>query len=171
LAGLTRIRDSAGAFRTGGSRLVLVALALCVLSCGERTTESVSVHVGTGTIRAELALTPSERALGLSGRDALDRDAGMLFVFKQPGFESFWMKDMRFPLDFVWISSDRRVLELTRNVPPPAAGTSDAGLAVYKPSAAVGYVLEINGGVADQLGITTGQAVTFSPEVDADRAR
>ena len=152
--------------------VVLVSLAATTLSCGggghlERT----NVHVGSATFDAELALTPAQRSLGLGGRETLDRDAGMLFVFSTAQRASFWMKGMRFPLDFVWISGDKRVIQLTEGVPPPDAGTADAALPLYKPDQPVRYMLEINAGIAAELGIRVGAAVTFEPEVDTTRAR
>jgi uncharacterized protein len=164
-----------GAFRTGGSRRVLLGVALLALfltlSCGGGADDRVAVRIGSASFRAELALTPETRSRGLGGRDALDPDAGMLFVFPKEGIESFWMKGMRFPLDFVWISSDKRVLEVTANVPPLPAGTADSVLPLYEPAQLVRYVLEINAGLAQQVGISSGGAVTFQPEVDVERAR
>jgi uncharacterized membrane protein (UPF0127 family) len=146
-------------------------LSVAALSCGGGV-ERVTVSIGAGaSIHAELALTPAARALGLGERDALDRDAGMLFVPPKEGRESFWMKGMRFPLDFVWISSDKRVLQVTEDVPPPAAGTANSALPLYLPDVPVRYVLEINAGQVRALGIKAGEAVTFKPEVDIGRVR
>lgn len=152
--------------------LGLVALCFALFSCGkDQEVEYVLVHVGSATIDAELALTQDQRTLGLGGRDALEHDAGMLFVFSIPQRASFWMKRVRFPLDFVWISGDKRVIQLTEDVAPPAAGTVDAALPLYQPDQPVLYVLEINAGVARELGLSVGDAVTFDPEVDTARAR
>ncbi|MDZ4278961.1 MAG: DUF192 domain-containing protein, partial [Dehalococcoidia bacterium] len=103
--------------------------------------ESVEVTVGPLVIEAELARTPEERSLGLGGRDLLPEDAGMLFVFEQEGQPGFWMRGMRFPLDFIWISADQRVVSLTEDVPPPEPGTPDQALPFYEPDEPVLYVL------------------------------
>lgn len=153
--------------------LGLVALAAATLSCGggnDQEAERVLVHVGLATIDAELALTPGARIIGLGGRNELRHDAGMLFVLPAAGREAFWMKRMRFPLDFVWISADKRVVQVTEDVAPPEAGTADAALPLYQPDQPVRYVLEINAGVAPELGLSAGDAVTFEPEVDTARA-
>ena len=166
-----------GAFRTGGSRVVLASIGLLLfsasaLSCGGGAVDHVTVRIGAGvSIRAELALTPETRTLGLGGRDGLDRDAGMLFVLPRDGVETFWMRRMRFPLDFVWISADRRVLEVTEDVAQPAAGTSDSALQLYRSAQPVRFVLEINAGRAREWGIRVGDAVSFQPEFDVGRAR
>lgn len=152
--------------------LGLVALCFAFVSCGnDQEAERVLVHVGRATIDAELAFTPGARSLGLGGRDELEHDAGMLFVLPAEGRETFWMKRMRFPLDFVWISGDRHVIQLTEDVAPPEAGTEDAPLPLYQPDAPVRYVLEINAGMARELGVSIGDEVTFEPEVDTGRAR
>jgi uncharacterized membrane protein (UPF0127 family) len=164
-----------GAFRLGGLRLAFAALWAVLLfsaSCGEGRLEHTDVRIGSSmAIRSEIAWTPTARTLGLGGREALDRNAGMLFVLPEEGRETFWMKGMRFPLDFAWISSDRRVLQLTEDVPPPEAGTPDKSLPLYKPEQPVRYVLEVNAGVTEALGISVGDEVRFEPEVDVGRAR
>src|SRR4030042_2564613 len=57
-------------------------------------------------IFVEIADTPEKRSQGLSGRDNLSQNQGMLFIFNQPAIPSFWMKDMNFPLDFIWINNN-----------------------------------------------------------------
>ncbi|MFN3487243.1 MAG: nucleotide-binding domain containing protein, partial [Planctomycetota bacterium] len=74
----------------------------------------VEVRIGRLVIDAEVARTAEERAQGLSGRDSLAEDAGMLFVLEREHVPSFWMKGMRFPLDFVWVSAEGRVVDLLR---------------------------------------------------------
>jgi uncharacterized membrane protein (UPF0127 family) len=150
----------------------LLLLSASALSCGGGAVDHVTVRIGTGApIRAELALTPGARTLGLGGRDSLDGDAGMLFVFPQANVEPFWMRGMRFPLDFVWISADKRVLEVTEDIAAPAAGTPNAALQLYRPAQPARFVLEINAGRVRALGIQVGDAVRFQPEVDVDHAR
>src|SRR6476660_9003938 len=56
-----------------------------------------------GSLTVELATTADQRTRGLSGRDSMPRDAGMLFDLGTTQNTSFWMKDMRFPLDMVWV--------------------------------------------------------------------
>jgi hypothetical protein len=150
--------------------LSLVALTAASLSCGGGGDRShgTKAYIGSATIDAELAITSAERSVGLGGRDALAPNAGLLFVFPAPQRASFWMKDMRFPLDFVWITDDKRVAKLTEDVPVPDAQESE--LPLYFSGQDVRYVLEINAGRAGELGIKAGDAVTFEPEVDTARA-
>ncbi len=129
------------------------------------------MRIGRLAVTVELARTPAERTRGLSGRAALPEDAGMLFVFPNEQQPTFWMKDMRFPLDFVWISADKHVVAVTEQVPPPAPGTTDAALPLYSSTAPVLYTLEVNGGLVEKLGVHAGDPVTFTPEVPPENAR
>ena len=131
---------------------------MALLGCGgdtERSAPRAVVEVGGASVAAEVADDDASRARGLSGRDRLDPDAGMLFVL--PGDSpSFWMKGMRFPIDIVWIRG-ARVVDVTADVPPPA-GTNEA-LATYSPERPANRALEVNAGWADQHGVERGDRV------------
>jgi hypothetical protein len=103
----------------------------------------------------DLADTMAKRMRGLSGRVSLTDDQGMLFIFPSPDRYSFWMKDMKFAIDIVWISGTT-VVDVTENVPPPAPGQSTLSLPMYSPAVPADKVLEINAGLADKLGIGAG---------------
>ncbi len=109
----------------------------------------------------ELALTPQEQAQGLSGRAELPPGAGMLFVYDTEGRRSFWMPDMHFPLDMVWINGDCRVVDITRDAPPQAPGQSLDDLPRYSVDNAQ-YILEINAGESATYGIIPGAPVKFN---------
>lgn len=118
------------------------------------------------TFRLEVARTVSEQQQGLSGRDALAQDAGMLFPQPRDLVPSFWMRRMRISLDLIWITSGCTVAEVTANVPPPAPGASDSNLPIYSPGSAVRYVLEVQAGAAARAGIVPGAAVRFAGAAD-----
>ena len=119
------------------------------------------VRVDEVAFPVELAVTSDQRAQGLSGRVFLDSGTGMLFVFEVESRLRFWMKDMEFPLDMVWIDADCQVVDISVNVPAPAPGTSLGDLPRYSPSTPAMYVLEINGGEAEWLGLRAGDPVKF----------
>ncbi|MDP2605929.1 MAG: DUF192 domain-containing protein [Deltaproteobacteria bacterium] len=114
------------------------------------------VRIGEKTFSVELALTDEQQALGLGERDTLAINAGMLFVFKPAQTPAFWMKDMRFDLDIIWIF-DGRVVDISRRVPAPKSDAKPENLPTYSPDTEVDYVLEINASAAD--GITIGDRV------------
>jgi hypothetical protein len=85
-------------------------------------------------------------------------DHGMLFLLG-PGMHTFWMKDMRFPLDIIWIR-DGVAVEIAANMPAP---TSSIGLpAIHEPLVEADAVLEINAGQAKALGIEVGTPMPFA---------
>ncbi|MCH7712782.1 MAG: DUF192 domain-containing protein, partial [Chloroflexi bacterium] len=112
------------------------------------------VIVGGTAFDIELAETPEKRTQGLSGRDSLAPGAGMLFIHDDEKRYTFWMKDMRFPLDMLWIDADCTVAGISAQVPPPEPGQSDRSLPLFSPETPVLHVLEINAGAAAAAGIS-----------------
>ena len=145
--------------------LYLFVVVLAAVACKDSGPARTEVRIDGLVVRAELATTVEERAQGLSGRGSLPEDGGMLFVFPEEQRPAFWMRDMRFPLDFIWISRDYRVAALTENVPPPDAGLAPEDLPRYRPDVPVRYVLEVNAGIVREYGVQAGDAVTFDPDV------
>ena len=101
-----------------------------------------------------MAYTEVERNLGLSDRESLDRDRGMLFVFDTQESWAFWMKGVKIPLDAIWIDANGRIVDIQTMLPQPFV--PDFALRRYGPQAAARYVLEINGGLAEKLGFQVG---------------
>jgi uncharacterized membrane protein (UPF0127 family) len=89
----------------------------------------------------EVAASPANRERGLSGRPGLPADAGMLFIFPSPGLHGFWMKDMSFAIDLVWIGPDRRVLGTASMAP-----CGPHACPIHYPPAPAAYVLEVSAG-------------------------
>ena len=119
------------------------------------------VRVDQTDIPVELAVNPEERIRGLSGRASLSTGTGMLFIFEVEGRLRFWMREMEFPLDMIWIGAKCQVVDISVDVPPPEPETSLNDLPRYSPSAPAMYVLEINGGEAETLGLGAGDPVEF----------
>lgn len=105
----------------------------------------------------ELAVTPQEKERGLSWRKSLAADHGMLFVYDHKGQFDFWMRGMQFPLDFLWIS-DKKIVDITVNVPPPNANEAPVQLT---PKIPVDKILELPAGSVATYGIQPGDDVTF----------
>lgn len=113
------------------------------------------ILINDNKINVEIADTPSTRSKGLGGRDSLASDSGILFIFPKQDKYPFWMKRLKFPLDFVWIKGDK-VVDIILNAKPPPQGASDDSLPVYLPHETVDKVLEVNAGVVDRLHIKVG---------------
>jgi uncharacterized protein len=136
--------------------LLLVAIA----GCGD-SGSGTTVKVGDAEVQAEVADTPAEQAKGLSGRPPLAADEGMLFEFAGSSRQAFWMKEMRFPIDIVWIDKGR-VSQVSPSVPAPKPGTPDSELPLYRPRQAIDSVLEVRSGWARANGVAPGAAVEVS---------
>lgn len=113
------------------------------------------VKINETSILAEIADIPEARALGLSGREALTDNTGMLFIFDQPAKYGFWMKDMNFAIDIVWINEELYVIGVEKNVSPKTFPQ------IFHPDQAVKYVLELPAGFADEYRIDIGQYATI----------
>ena len=104
-----------------------------------------------------IADTPSKRSLGLGIRDSLEPGHGMLFVFPQTKPQSFWMKDMNFSIDIIWIRN-HRVVHVETNVSPPMAEEVPK---ILKPGIPANLVLEVNAGEAHEHGINPGASLVI----------
>lgn len=116
------------------------------------------VVINNGKLKVEVVNTQAKRGKGLSDRQSLGQDEGMLFVFEKVDKYPFWMKGLKFPLDFIWIR-DNKVVDILENVPPPSPGQKDESLPIYLPKEPVDKVLEVNTGTVARLNIKVGDEV------------
>ena len=89
-------------------------------------------------------------------RGGLADNRGMLFLFPQENFYPFWMKNMRFPLDIIWIDKDKRIVDIKTDVP-----TCNQTCESLTPGDKALYVLEVNAGFAKKNEIKIGDRVSF----------
>ena len=122
--------------------------------------------IGEAVYVADLAVSAEERVQGLSGRPSLDTDRAMLFVYEEDNPRTFWMPDMHFPLDMVWIRSDCTVAGVTVDVPNPPLDTPRNQLPRYPSTGPVRFILEINAGQAGAQGIVPGTPVQFAGQIE-----
>jgi hypothetical protein len=111
------------------------------------------------TIRLMLAVTETEKERGLGYRNSLAPDTGMLFIYQNKDRYGFWMKGMRFPLDFIWITGNK-VVDVSQNIPQPDNDTVRP--VNVAPNVPVDKVLEVNAGVIQSLGVQVGDLVQFT---------
>jgi hypothetical protein len=131
-----------------GAVLWLVFQAVSLWS--ETRSETATIRIGGTPVVIELADSEAERERGLSGRRELRPGFGMLFVFEEETRPSFWMKDMRFSIDIIWISADGRVVDIDAGVLPESYPQT------FTPDSPVRYVLEVPAGFSEAEGITIG---------------
>lgn len=109
----------------------------------------------------ELALTSEQRSQGLMHRETMAPDQGMLFDFGENRPVAMWMKNTPLPLDMLFIQRDGTISHIHKRAVPFSEAIIDS-------RGPVAYVLELNGGRADALGVTTGDRV-ISKRIDADK--
>jgi uncharacterized membrane protein (UPF0127 family) len=113
-------------------------------------------------LNVALADTDQTRQQGLSGQTSLTDIEGMMFDFsnserRRPGF---WMKEMQFPLDIIWIK-DNVVIDIARDVPAPSTGTELSKLPLYFPPTEIDKVIEVNAGWCARHNIGNGSKLTI----------
>jgi uncharacterized membrane protein (UPF0127 family) len=116
------------------------------------------LEIRSAHVELDIMRTPEERARGLSGRKKLDWGRGMLFPYDEAQMLSFWMKDMHFAIDMVWIR-DGRIIDISHRVPPPDPAKPDAAIATASPRELADTVLEVPAGFAHAYGWRRGDPV------------
>ncbi len=154
-------------------RLLLPGLALALLvwmmsllitapmpTASTTTTEygQAVVRFPSVTVQAEVPLTNAQSQLGLGEREGLGYHRGMLWAFDGLARPAFWMKGMRFDLDFIWIT-DGTVTEVQDHIPAPTG--SNPLLPTYQPAQAASHMLEMPAGFATQYRIMAGTPVSI----------
>ena len=118
----------------------------------------INVSVNGLVLIADIAATDEQRTKGLSVKDSLAENEAMLFVFDNEGEHTFWMKNMKFPIDIIWIDADKTVDHIEHRLQPCR---SDLLCPTYTPVDDSLYVLETVGGFAERHGIAKGTPVEF----------
>lgn len=113
-----------------------------------------TVKIGNIEFRSEVVSSDAKMQKGLGGRNSLCNSCAMLFKFSRTGRYSFWMKDMRFPLDIIWILNGK-VVYLEKNIPKNFSS-------IMVPPTDANQVLEINAGTSDKIDIKIGDKTSFN---------
>lgn len=116
---------------------------------------TTTVTMAGKSFAAEISDTEALRELGLSNRAAIAADAAMLFIFQQDNSNMFWMKDMHFAIDMIWLDSNKKVIYMAERVTPESYPQT------FGPSAKSRYVIEVKSGIANKIGLKVGDTVSF----------
>ncbi|MBF0484497.1 MAG: DUF192 domain-containing protein [Candidatus Omnitrophica bacterium] len=109
-------------------------------------------------LQVEEAKELADKARGLQGREKIDEDKGMLFIFSEPENIAFWMKDMKMPIDMIWMDEKGTIQALHETV-PPCATEKCLNYTSGKPTK---YVLETAAGLAQKWGLKEGEVMKVS---------
>ena len=143
--------------------IVLVFVLFCFIphkkiSESVLKTENINyVEIGGQKIKVEVVSTPENQEKGLSGRKELKENEGMLFVFDKSDQHFFWMKDMNFPIDIIWLDEGLNVIYIKKNVAPKSFPES------FGPNKNAKYVLELISDFSEKNNLKEGDSAKFLP--------
>jgi uncharacterized protein len=136
---------------------VLVVITFSVFNVKDslpiQGTQEINAKINETDIKLEVASNPVTRAKGLSNRTSISENKGMIFVFLETDIYGFWMKDMNFPIDIIWVNENQKVIGIEKNISPNTYPTS------YYPQNPVKYVIETAGGFSDRHNLKVGDPV------------
>lgn len=121
--------------------LLLVTIGVIFFYYSNSKKELVPFKIDDQQIYVSIADTPQKRTLGLSGKERLEKNEGMLFIFDRPDLYQFWMKDMNFAIDIIWIDENKQIVGKTENINPETYPKT------FGPPQKIKYVLETNPGL------------------------
>jgi uncharacterized membrane protein (UPF0127 family) len=144
---------------------LLLAATLCLPACASGSATPWVELKGKRYV-VEVADDEAERERGLMFRDSMPADRGMLFVHERDEPQAYWMKNTKIPLDILYFDSSRKFVSVQKRVPPCSAGDQ---CPPYPSEGNVRFVLELNAGQADALGVAKGDEISFSPDIPAPK--
>lgn len=116
------------------------------------------VSINGRKLSALVADSPKKQAVGLMFREKLEQNECMLFIFGRPNRYSIWMRNMRFPIDILWVDEKKRIVDIKEAAPP----AKRFEFATYKPRVDAKYVLELKSGFVKKNKITKAAKIRFN---------
>lgn len=113
------------------------------------------IYIQNIKLTVDIADEPYEQTLGLSGREYMAKNEGIIFIFPESIMPAFWMKEMNFALDIIWIDAKNTIIGIEKNVSP------DTFPETFAPPSPVKYVLEVNADWSDKNQIKPGDKISF----------
>ena len=141
--------------------LIMSLLGLILGTACTSNLETTTVKMGGVAITAEIADSNTERAVGLMNRSSLPEGTGMIFVWSDESYRSFWMKNTLIPLDIIFIDANGTIVDMTTMQPCKSLFCDS-----YRSKAPAQYVLEVNAGFAEKRGVKIGDKVEIDPKLE-----
>lgn len=138
--------------------LILAVIVSLIRGTGAPFKPTKEAVLGDQTFKIKIAESEQEKEIGLSQTERMPDDYGMIFTFKEDGFYPFWMRDMKFPIDIIFIN-DNKVVKIFSEVSPPK---ENEGLRLYVSDKPADTVLEINAGLSEKHNIKEGDSINIS---------
>lgn len=138
---------------------IFIAIFLLIVISLSNFTYKSTIGINGKVYNVEVAETKYFLQKGLSDHSPLKDDEGMFFIFEKPDNYGFWMKDMKFPIDIIWIGQDFLVTHVEKNLSPKTYPQ------IFYPGAMSMYVLEVPAGQSDIINLKIGDKVKFQRKV------
>ena len=140
-------------------KIIYLIIVVCFISLiyfyfSRRNSKSITQIINNQYYLLEIANNPYLQAKGLSKRNYLCPNCGMLFIFNHETIQTFWMKDTLIPLDIIFINSQNQITDIYTANPEP--NKSDFQLTLYQSSVPAQFVIELNSGDAQKLNLKKG---------------
>src|SRR3989344_9281189 len=137
----------------------ILAIVLIGVGLWQSSKKSPIAKINNYSFKLYIVKSSADKEVGLSKYKNLAKDMGMLFPFEKPDYYSFWMKQMKFPIDIIYIK-DGKIVTIYKNVSPPKKAAE--GLLIYKPKEPSNMVLEINAGLSSKYNLKEGDKVNLN---------
>lgn len=134
--------------------IVLFVAAAAVTLIVAQLQPTTVLHLGNGVFAARIAQTPASREKGLSGVEDLGAQQALILAFPSDGVWKIWMKDMKIPIDIVWLDKDKKVVFSEKNI-------SADNSTIFAPDSPARYVVELPIGTVESQRIQTGRTAVF----------
>lgn len=135
---------------------VIFITSLVLFSQNKNLDKNIKVvQIGGQNIYVDVASSSLDQQRGLGGKQEMGANQGMLFMFDRPGKYVFWMKDMNFPIDIIWIDKNLKIVYIKKAASPLLFPET------YKPELDSMYVLETKSGFSDTFNVKIGDSVSF----------
>ncbi len=138
-------------------KFIVTSLFIFLIFSYAEAEEKKAIYINENCFYIEIADTPNERSRGLMFRTYMAPNEGMLFIFEEEQRHPFWMKNVSIPLDIIWINKDKEIVFIEKNIP---FANGDKYPVIYPDRKAM-FVLELNAGVADEIGLRLGDKLDF----------
>lgn len=151
---------------TAISRPLFLSIVCCLISACATVGSDTWVELKGKRFTVEVADDDAERSRGLMFRDELAADHGMIFIHDEEAPQSYWMKNTRIPLDILFFDHSRKLVSTQQRVPPCSLGD---GCPPFRSEDPALYVLELNAGMAESLGVKAGDELILGPGISSKK--
>lgn len=143
-----------------GMKIIVAAVLLAVIVTAYvvilPSLSTTNLRLGDGIFQARVAANENDREKGLSGVTDFASNKALLMAFTSPSKWGIWMKDMKVPIDIVWLDSDKKVIYIVKGALP-----SESTNVTHEPKADALYVVELPAGTVDSKAINIGDTADF----------